>query len=77
MLTTFDNPFDPFEQFDDWARFDEAKGYYSCSRLARVTKISEDLIPKEIDEAIEAAIDAIVANDPINLYKKFTKEVAD
>lgn len=77
MLTTTDNPFNPFEKFDDWARFDEAKGYYSCSRLARVTKVSEDLTQKEIDEAIEKAIDAIVFNDPTNLYTKFTQDVEE
>ena len=77
MLTTFDNPFDPFEKFDDWARFDEAKGYYSCSRLARIAKISEELSQKEIEDEIERAIDEIVVNDPINIYKKFVKEVAD
>ena len=25
-LTTFDNPFDPFEQFTSWFMFDEEKG---------------------------------------------------
>lgn len=77
MLTTFDNPFDPFEKFDDWARFDETKGYYSCSRLARIVKVSEDLTQKEIDDAIETAVDEIIKYDPINIYKKVTKEVTD
>ena len=27
MLTTFDNPFDPFEQFTSWFLFDTEKGY--------------------------------------------------
>ena len=27
MLTTIDNPFDPFEQFDEWLMFDKQKGY--------------------------------------------------
>ena len=26
-LTTFDNPFDPFEQFNSWFMFDCEKGY--------------------------------------------------
>lgn len=77
MLSTFDNPFNPFEKFDDWARFDEAKGYYSCSRLARIVKIEDDFTQKEIDEAIEAAIDEIVMHDPTNLYKKVSNESED
>lgn len=77
MLTTSDNPFDPFDKFDDWRRFDEEKGYYSCSRLARIAKVSEELTQKEIDEAVENAIDEIVFNDPTYLYMKVTQDVAD
>ena len=27
MLTTIDNPFNPFTNFDDWYAFDTSKGY--------------------------------------------------
>ena len=40
-LTTFDNPFDPFERFSDWFWFDVGKGYNTCSYLARIAKTSE------------------------------------
>ena len=36
MLTTIDNPYDPFSQFDDWLAFDEGKGYFTCEYLARM-----------------------------------------
>ena len=42
MLTTFDNPFDPFDEFIPWFLFDVEKGYYTCSRLARIARYSED-----------------------------------
>ena len=70
MLTTFDNPFDPFTQFDSWFLFDIEKGYNSCSRLARITKLSDDLTEKEVDEEIERAIDEIIKYDFMNIYKK-------
>ena len=42
MLSTFDNPFNPFEQFIPWFMFDTEKGYNCCSRLARIAQIGED-----------------------------------
>lgn len=76
-LTTFDNPYDPFEQFNQWFMFDVEKGYYSCSRLARIAKLSDDMTQKEVDEEVERAIDEIIKYDPFNIYKKATREVAD
>lgn len=35
MLTTFDNPFNPFEEFEAWFKFDMLLGYNSCGLLAR------------------------------------------
>ena len=35
-ITTTDNPFDFFTQFDDWFQFDESKGYHTCSYVARI-----------------------------------------
>lgn len=46
MLTTFDNPFDPFEQFTSWFMFDVEKGYNSCSYLARIAKLTDDMTKK-------------------------------
>lgn len=70
MLTTFDNPFDPFEQFTSWFLFDVEKGYNTCSYLARVAKLSEDMTEKERDEEVERAIDEIIYYDFMNIYKK-------
>lgn len=35
-LTTFDNPYNPFEQFSDWFLFDVEKGYNTCAYLDRM-----------------------------------------
>ena len=70
MLTTFDNPYDPFEDFTSWFMFDVEKGYNSCSKLARIAKLQDDFSQKEVDEEIERAIDEIIFYDPINIYKK-------
>ena len=72
-LTTFDNPFNPFEQFTSWRLFDIERGYYSSERLARIAQLSEDMSQNEIDSEIERAVDEIIANDFLNIYKKVWK----
>lgn len=74
-LTTIDNPFNPLEQFDEWFRFDVEKGYYSCSRLDRIMKTSTQMSDEELMIETERAIDEIILYDPINIYKKVSKEV--
>ena len=69
-LTTFDNPYDPIEQFDEWFLFDEEKGYQSTSYLARIARTSEQLSDVENQEEIERAIDEIIKYDFMNIYKK-------
>ena len=75
MLTTIDNPFDPFEQFTSWLLFDKEKGYNSSERLMRIANISDDMTQKEVDEEIERAIDEIIKYDFMNIYVKVKKEL--
>ena len=72
-LTTFDNHFDPFEQFDQWFLFDTEKGYNSCAYLARIARTSDQLSDVEYNDEIERAIDEIIRMDFMNIYKKVTK----
>lgn len=74
MLTTIDNPFDPFEQFTSWLLFDEEKGYHSCSYLGRIARTSDQLSDEENDLEVERAIDEIVRYDFRNIYKKVTRD---
>lgn len=70
MLTTSDNPYDPFEQFQSWFLFDVEKGYNSCSYLGRIARISDQLSDEENNVIIEQAIDEIIKYDFRNIYKK-------
>ena len=76
MLTTFDNPFNPFDDFKSWFEFDVEKGYYSCSYLARITQIEDDFSEEETNAEIERAIDEIIEHDFLNIYKKVRKNTA-
>jgi hypothetical protein len=77
MLTTFDNPFDPFEQFTSWLMFDKEKGYDSCERLARLANITSDMSQKEIEEETERAIDKLIELDILNIFKKVTRKSSE
>ena len=70
MLTTIDNPYNPFEQFDLWLLFDKEKGYNTCEYLARIVNLTNDMSEKEIEVATDRAIDEIIVNDPFGIYKK-------
>lgn len=70
MLTTVDNPFDPFTQFDEWYAYDVAMGYHTSSFLARIVKSSDELSDADQDLAIEEAIDEIVRLNVLGLYRK-------
>lgn len=72
MLTTFDNPFNPFEDFTSWFLFDVEKGYNSCAYLGRIARTSEQFSEEENKEEIERAIDEIIKYDFMNVYKKVT-----
>ena len=73
MLTTFDNPYNPFDDFTSWFMFDIEKGYNTCSYLGRIVNLSDDLCQKEVDEEVERAIDEIIFYDFRNIYKKIYK----
>lgn len=73
MLTTFDNPYNPFDDFTSWFMFDIEKGYNTCSYLGRIVNLSDDLCQKEVDEEVERAIDEIIFYDFRNIYKKVYK----
>jgi len=77
MLTTKDNPYNPFEQYDEWFRWDAAKGYHTPSYLARLVAQGHELSEQDQKFAIEIVIEEIVSNDVTDNYKRVTREVED
>jgi len=76
-LTTVDNPFNPFTQFDQWFTYDEGMGYHSCAYLARVANTSEGLSPSENIDEINRAIDEIVRLNTLGIYKRVAKSMPE
>ena len=77
LLTTVDNPFDPFTQWDDWFAYDSRLGYHTPGLLARVVVSSSELSEPDQVAAIVAAIDEIVDENVLGIYRKVTREVPD
>ena len=73
MLTTTDNPFSPFTHFDEWYAFDTGKGYNTLSYLARIVKTSHELSDYDQSLAIQNAIDEIVNQNVLGIYKKVSE----
>lgn len=56
-LTTVDNPYDPFTEYQSWSAFDEQMGYFTNGLLARLTLDSNELPAEQNDnEVIDAMI---------------------
>ena len=74
MLSTIDNPYNPFHQFDEWLAWDQSKQYYTQEFLARVVRTSNDLSDGDEDAVLEDAIDEIVRENVLGLYIKVTAD---
>lgn len=69
MLTTIDNPYNPYTNWDEWRAYDESKGYCCCAYLARLALTSDSLTEEENDEEIYKAMLQILTFDPLKIYK--------
>lgn len=70
MLTTVDNPFNPFTDFDEWNVFDQSLGYNTLSVLARVIVTSDELPDADQQAAYDQAVDEIVQENIIGVWRK-------
>ena len=60
LLTTSDNPFNPFTQPTEWDAYDRDHGYHCKEYLARVALVSPELSDEDYTEAVNAAVISIV-----------------
>jgi hypothetical protein len=74
MLTTVDNPFNPFTQFDEWFAWDTHAGYNSSGLLARIVKTSDNISDTDQVVATQQAIDEIVNENVTGVFRKVTAD---
>lgn len=72
MLSTKDNPYNPFDDFGKWFMYDVTHGYNSCGLLARIAHTSDGLTDEENDIIISQAIEDILLTDITDMYIKVT-----
>lgn len=76
FITTFDNPFDPLTENDEWYNFDTGKGYFTCQYVERIVqKNNPKVLSTQVDdEEFTKAMKEIVQYNP-NIYKLVVKQV--
>ena len=74
-ITTLDNPFNPFTQFEDWYNWDELHGHHTCGLIDRVAETSESFTQDLNDSIKEAAIDSLMDLFP-GQYRKISETEA-
>ena len=77
MLTTVDNPYDPFDQYDLWYAYDARHGHHTPGFLARIANVSDETSEADQSRAIEQAIDEIVKENVSGIFKKVSREIQD
>ena len=77
MVTTIDNPYDYFTQFDEWYAFDISHGYDTCGYLARIANVASDMSEEVQNRIINDAVDEICRMNLLGIYKKVTKEASN
>lgn len=73
MITTIDNPFNYFTQYDEWLAYDEQKGHHTLEFFDRILKSSNELSQADEAVAIEAAIKEILFFNINGLYRRVTE----
>ena len=73
MVTTIDNPYDYFTQFDEWYAYDISHGYDTCGYLARIANVASDMSEEVENRIINDAVDEICRMNILGIYKKVTK----
>lgn len=74
MLTTVDNPYSPFDDWDQWYAYDLFYGYHTCEYIARLARTSHALSDYDNDEEYDRVTDEIVKLNPNGMYVKRSRD---
>lgn len=77
VITTTDNPYDPFTEWDQWYAWDERQGHHTSGLVARFTVTSEDLSVPDQEDAIDQAMVEIVESRMYGDYKFVYRKIEE
>lgn len=78
LITTTDNPWNPFTNYKEWHYWDTTVlGYCTAERLAAIANFSDALTEEENDIENERAIDEMIKFDPLGVFIKVTPDSFD
>ena len=77
MITTFDNPCNPFTDFKQWFSCDSLAGYNTCSWLDHFAKFSIKDSDELIDEDVEFGANEFLKLNPFGIHYKVYEDEAD
>ena len=68
MLSTSDNPWNPWTDFKAWLSWDMEAGYFTLGYLDRIAVSSHEISQADQDLAVEQAIDEILRLNINGMY---------
>lgn len=74
MLTTVDNPFHPYDEFDDWLMFDTSNKYFTLNYLARIANTSHEQSDDEYNAEVDRAIREICRLNLSGMHRMVTDD---
>lgn len=76
-LTTIDNKYNPFTQFDQWYAYDMEMQYKTCEMLGWFAKTSTESDDDVYDDDVSFAIQKILELNPFGRHYKVYEDEAD
>ena len=73
MLSTDDNPHDPFDDYPQWYAYDQRMGYHTSDFIARIVQTSGELTEQMQVMHIAQAVDEAVRENTQGNYIKVTR----
>ena len=76
-ITTMDNPWNPFTDFDRWHEFDIMGGYRTLEMIARFSKATPEMIDKMYVAEEEYGMNMVLELNPYGIHYKVYDYEAD